>query len=73
MWSKTKKQRLQQRQINYPFPKCEACSHCVKCLDPSRNQACVVKRQHMPAVLEERRAYASHSIEPSIEQKLEAV
>ena len=33
----------------------------------------VVKQQHMLAALEERRAFASHSIEVSIEQKLEAV
>jgi len=33
----------------------------------------VVKQQHMLAALEERRAFASHSIEVSIEQKLESV
>ena len=56
---------MRKRRVLFPsIPKSEACGHCINCLNPSRKQACVVRRERMLAELEKQQSPPEQGMEP---------
>ena len=68
----TKSGHARKRRVLFPsIPKSEACGQCINCLNPSRKQACVVRRQKMLAELDRQQAPAEQSAEPDAAAELQ--
>lgn len=70
---RTKSGHIRKRRLIFPpAPKSEGCGQCINCLNPSRKQACAVRRQKLLAELEEQREPARWSREPDAAPELQA-
>ena len=57
---RTKSGHIRKRRAIFPpIQKSKGCGHCINCLNPSRKQACAVRRQELLAALKEQSAACS--------------